>query len=106
MAEVEDVLLADPAVTGAAVVGWPDEVLGQVPVAALVADDPDVDGLLRRLDDACAEHLDRVRRPVRYFLVPALPGGVNGKVSRAAVLALLQEEGAPEGRPVPARTPA
>ncbi len=103
---VEDVLLADPAVTGAAVVGWPDEVLGQVPAAVLVSDEDDVDALLRRLDAACAEHLDRVRRPVRYFLVPALPGGVNGKVSRTAVLALLQDDGAPEGRPVPARTHA
>ena len=95
---VEDVLLADRAVRGAAVVGWPDDVLGQVPVAALVADDQDVPGLLRRLDAACAQRLDRVRRPTRYFLLDALPGGVNGKISRTAVLALLHAPDAPEGR--------
>ena len=98
---VEDVLLADPAVHGAAVVGWPDDVLGQVPVAALVAETDDPGALVARLDAACADRLDRVRRPVRYHLLPALPGGVNGKVSRSAVLRLLQESDAPDGLPAP-----
>ena len=98
---VEDVLLADPDVHGAAVVGYPDDVLGQVPVAALVTDTDDVPALFARLDQACTERLDRVRRPARYHLLDTLPGGVNGKISRGEVLRLLQEPGAPEGVPAP-----
>ncbi len=90
-------LLADPQVHAAAVVGWPDEVLGQVPVAAVVSDSADPVALVARLDEACTAALDRVRRPVRYHLLDALPGGVNGKVARPAVLRLLQEPGAAPG---------
>jgi acyl-CoA synthetase (AMP-forming)/AMP-acid ligase II len=90
--EVEDVLLADPDVRGAAVVARADDVLGSVPVAAVVVDG-DPDAVLARLRSACEAALDRTRRPVDYVVLPDLPGGVNGKVSRSAVRRLLEAAG-------------
>jgi acyl-CoA synthetase (AMP-forming)/AMP-acid ligase II len=86
--EVEDVLLADPAVTAAAVVGWPDDVLGEVPLAAVVVDG-EPEAVLARLRDRAETALDRNRRPAGYRVVAQLPEGVNGKVSRRAVRRLL-----------------
>jgi acyl-CoA synthetase (AMP-forming)/AMP-acid ligase II len=86
--EVEDVLLADPAVTAAAVVGWPDDVLGEVPLAAVVVDG-EPEAVLARLRERAEAALDRSRRPAGYRVVARLPEGVNGKVSRRAVRRLL-----------------
>lgn len=88
-AEVEDVLREDPDVLDAVVVGWPDPVLGAVPVAAVVAraglDEAAVTALRARLRIAALDRLDRPRRPARTHVVDRLPAGVNGKVSRRAV---------------------
>lgn len=86
-APVEDVLLGDPDVSAAVVVGWPDPVLGEVP-AAVVVPRPGVDrdGLADRLRELAAQRLDRARRPVHLQLVGELPTGVNGKVPRRAVV--------------------
>jgi acyl-CoA synthetase (AMP-forming)/AMP-acid ligase II len=87
---IEDVLHADPAVLAAAVVGLPHDVLGQVPVAALIlAEGVDEAQVRARIDAACAEALSRPERPVALHVLSELPGGVNGKVSRRAVRELL-----------------
>jgi acyl-CoA synthetase (AMP-forming)/AMP-acid ligase II len=90
---VEDVLLGDPEVVAAAVVARPDDVLGSVPVAAITTTgDPET--VVARLLAACAQQLDRTRRPVDVVVLPSLPGGVNGKVSRKAVRQLLLDRSA------------
>lgn len=112
--EIEDVLAEDPGVAAVVVLGWPDPVLGAVPVAAIVpavvpagtasaaapeavpgstsgsgsgAGPGDAAGqqLVKRLRRRAADRLDRPYRPAAYHLLERLPAGVNGKVSRRAV---------------------
>jgi O-succinylbenzoic acid--CoA ligase len=95
-AEVEAVLAGHPAVLEACVVGVPDEVMGQVPVAAVVlrqgATDPG--------DTALAAHvrglLAKFKIPVRFARLDVLPRTSAGKLRREAVRALLAGEPAGE----------
>lgn len=87
--EIEEVLLAEPGVSEAAVVGAPDEVLGQRPVAFVVPGDGQVlergaaaDDLRGRLAVRCRDELGRAKRPAAVFLVDALPRAATGKVQR------------------------
>lgn len=75
--EVEEVLEAVPGVTEAAVVGHPDDRLGQVPVAFVVGDVDDED-----LEAACRQHLAPYKVPVRFERVDSLPRNDAGKVLR------------------------
>jgi acyl-CoA synthetase (AMP-forming)/AMP-acid ligase II len=88
--EIEEVLLQDPGVAGAAVVGEEHQVLGQVPVAFVVAADAGPSGeaaevLVRRLATRCEQQLSKHRRPVAYHVVAQLPQGTNGKLRRRDV---------------------
>ncbi len=81
-AEVEEVLLLSEAVADAAVVGIPDERLGEVPVAFVVpaADDElPGDGDLEQL---CRQHLAPYKVPVSFRELDALPRNEVGKVLR------------------------
>lgn len=84
---VEDVLLAAEGVREAAVVGIPDERLGEVPWAFVARNDTCVteDDLIAW----CREHLTPYRVPVRVVFVKQLPRNDVGKVVRRdlAVLA-------------------
>lgn len=87
--DIEEYLAEDPDVTAVVVVGWPDPVLGSVPVAAVVLR-PGVDtaggqATVDRLRLLAREGLERTRRPTAYHLLDRLPSGVNGKISRRAV---------------------
>lgn len=75
---VEDVLLAADGVREAAVVGVPDERLGEVPWAFVVrsADGPSEDDLI----GWCRERLTPYRVPVRIVFVDQLPRNDVGKV--------------------------
>lgn len=75
---VEDVLLAADGVREAAVVGVPDERLGEVPWAFVVKGDDSVseDGLV----SWCRERLTPYRVPVRIVFVEQLPRNAVGKV--------------------------
>lgn len=88
--EIEEILLAQPGVRTAAVVGAADEVLGERPVAYVVADAGwqagDVEALLRK---ACAAELPRHKQPSEYRLVAELPLGSTGKISRRALKDLM-----------------
>jgi acyl-CoA synthetase (AMP-forming)/AMP-acid ligase II len=81
--EIEEILLAQPGVRSAAVIGASDEVLGERPVAyvvpegAAVADE--VESLLRAV---CAEQLPRHKQPSEFWLVNEMPLGPTGKISR------------------------
>jgi long-chain acyl-CoA synthetase len=96
--EVEDVLRTSPLVADAAVVGVPDERLGEVPVAFVVpaagvgsgggdGAGGDVDGSVAPepdgLSDYCRAHLAPYKVPVRFEVVDALPRNEVGKVLRS-----------------------
>ncbi|TCN32882.1 acyl-CoA synthetase (AMP-forming)/AMP-acid ligase II [Kribbella orskensis] len=90
--EIEDVLREDPGVRDAVVVGRPDPVLGEVPVAYVVAstDDP---GLPDRLAERCRAALPRDRRPAELTVVEQLPITGTGKVRRAEVAEMVRSSG-------------
>ena len=81
--EVEEVLVATPGVREAAVVGAPDERLGEVPVA-FVAGDTGSD-----LEAVCRRHLVAYKVPVRFEWVDRLPRSETGKVLRRELVARL-----------------
>ncbi|HEY2202958.1 MAG TPA: AMP-binding protein [Pseudonocardia sp.] len=95
--EVEEVLLADPEVAEAVVVGRPDDVLGSVPVACVrmpedAPDDRAAAGLVERLTARCAAELARYKRPVEIRVVTGFPLGPTGKVRRAELRRRLAED--------------
>ena len=81
--QVEEVLRLDPGVADAAVVGVPDDRLGEVPVAFVVPAAgrlaPTSDGL----SGLCRAHLAPYKVPVRFEVVDALPRNEVGKLQRA-----------------------
>ena len=84
--EIEEFLLTQPGVRSAVVVAARDEVLGQRPVAYVVPaaglGGPDLAELADALRAACSAALPRPKRPTEFCLVPELPVGATGKVSR------------------------
>ncbi len=88
--EVEEVLLAHPAVAEVAVVGQRDAEWGEVPVAFVVFD-PARQAGPEELDAWCLQHLARFKRPKHYRLVAALPKNSYGKVLKTALRAQLDD---------------
>ena len=87
--EIEDVLVAHPAVAEAAVVGRASEGEGEVPVAFVVAaGDPDPVALRRH----CAKRLSHYTVPERFIFVDALPLTAAQKVHKDDLRARLKEE--------------
>jgi acyl-CoA synthetase (AMP-forming)/AMP-acid ligase II len=75
---VEEVLRMSPAVSDVAVVGFPDERLGEVPVAFLVGDPvPDAE-----LDELCRRHLVAYKVPAAFRWIDELPRSEVGKILR------------------------
>lgn len=108
--EIEEFLLTQPGVRSAVVVAASDEVLGQRPVAYVVpavpgvpgvpatdpadpATDPGAPDLAEALREACATALPRPKRPTEFCLVPELPLGATGKVSRRRLRELAMAAG-------------
>ena len=77
--EIEEVLLEQPGVREAAVVGAPDARRGEVPVAYVVTE-PDVD--LDALRDRCAASLASFKAPRAVHRVDALPRNAMGKLQK------------------------
>ena len=82
--DVEDVLLEHPAVTQAAVVGRPDEVLGEE-VVAFVALSDEAAATAEELVAWCRGRLGRHKHPREVRIVPAVPLTSVGKTDRKAL---------------------
>jgi malonyl-CoA/methylmalonyl-CoA synthetase len=79
--EVEDVLATHPAIAEVAVIGLPDEDLGEQVVAVIVP----VDGFTVNLDelaDFCRARLASYKKPRRVVVVESLPRNALGKVQK------------------------
>jgi malonyl-CoA/methylmalonyl-CoA synthetase len=77
--EIEDMLLEQPGVREAAVIGAPDATRGEVPIAYLVSDAP-LDPVA--LDAACRRQLASFKVPRAFLPVHSLPRTALGKVQR------------------------
>lgn len=83
--EIEELLLAQPGVREAAVVGERDPIKGEVPVAYLVCDaEPDV----AALDAALRSQMASFKVPRAFVRVDALPRTALGKVQKHLLAAL------------------
>lgn len=83
--EVAAVLSAHPGVLEAAVVGAPDAIRDEVPVAFVVPSDPSAPPTLQALLEWCAERLSKAKQPRDITFLDELPRTSVGKV-RAFVL--------------------
>jgi long-chain acyl-CoA synthetase len=84
--EVEAALEDDEAVAEAVVVSWPDERLGEIPVAVVESTAAEADLLA-----SVAARLSSYKRPRRLIRVDRLPRVSNGKVDRPAVARLVAQ---------------
>ena len=85
--EIEAALYTHDGMLEAAVVGRPDEVLGEV-VVAHVALRPESAATAEELHALCAERLAKYKRPVAIVLHDALPKNAIGKIDKPALRAL------------------
>ena len=91
--EIDEALLAHPAVLEAAAVGIPDELYGQDILACVVLK-PGARCDAAELRAHCHAQLGRYKTPREFRLVAALPKGPSGKVQR---LKLLEMRAAADG---------
>ena len=84
---VEEVLRLHPSVTAAAVVGVPDDRLGELPVAFLVGEPVATDVLVAH----CREHLVPYKVPADFRWIDELPRSEVGKVLRRELVAAYAE---------------
>lgn len=77
--EIEEFLMEQPEIAEAAVVGEPDRLRGEIPVAYVVARLPFDAGLLT---ERCREKLASFKVPKRFETVPQLPRNALGKVQK------------------------
>jgi long-chain acyl-CoA synthetase len=87
--ELEATLSQFPGVLDVAVVGRPDAVLGEVPVAFVVPY-PDVELNEELLIDHCRRHLAKTKVPIAVELLDALPRNPVGKIDKPALRRSLQ----------------
>ncbi|GAA4350172.1 acyl--CoA ligase [Variovorax defluvii] len=87
--EIDEALLAHPAVRDAAAVGVPDRHYGQeIGVAVILREGADCGE--EALRDWCAQALGRYKAPAHYRFVEELPRGPSGKVQRLKLLPLFK----------------
>jgi acyl-CoA synthetase len=94
--EIEDLLVAHPAVRSAAVVAGPDARFGEVPVAYLVLDDRSVSAS-ELVEHVTAAGLARQKTPVGWHILDELPMTASGKVKKFELHAPMPEEADNEG---------
>jgi len=89
--EVESVINRVPGVVECAVIGKPDDMLEEVPVAFVVALDPSPD-LEARILAFCAEALARFKQPREIRFIPELPKGLLDKTLKRELRLLLARD--------------
>ncbi|GEM31986.1 hypothetical protein NN3_29930 [Nocardia neocaledoniensis NBRC 108232] len=87
--EIENALYRHPAVHEAAVVGRPDPVLGEVPVAHVVAA-PEARVSAEELTAHCRDLLAAFKIPAAIVLTPELPRNPVGKIDKKRLRALAE----------------
>ena len=90
-AEVERVLELDPRVAGSAVLGIPDERLGERVVAAVELE-PGEEVTAEELVESCRRELAKYKIPSRLVFVDALPRNAMSKVVKRELLPLFETE--------------
>jgi acyl-CoA synthetase (AMP-forming)/AMP-acid ligase II len=88
--EIEEVLLAHPAVTDAVCFAIDDELYGEEVAAAVVIGAPADERLLR---EHCRERLAAFKVPKTIRIVPEIPRTATGKLQRRRVAAMLDRAG-------------
>jgi fatty-acyl-CoA synthase len=90
--EIEEILLAHPAVADAAVVGVPDETWGEE-VAAVIRPAPGIDGVRQadQLYEHCRGRLAAYKCPRLWFFVGDLPLTPSGKVQKHRLVSMIAE---------------
>jgi acyl-CoA synthetase (AMP-forming)/AMP-acid ligase II len=83
---IEDVLVGDPSVLEAAVIGVPDEKWGEV-VVAYVQPRPGSAVDPSALQSLCARSLTGFKRPTAFFVVDAIPKNPVGKIDKVSLRA-------------------
>jgi long-chain acyl-CoA synthetase len=89
--EIETALYSNDGVLEAAVVGRPDDVLGEV-VVAYVAVRPAAAVTVEQLEALCAERLANYKRPVAIEILDELPKNAVGKIDKPALRELAQRQ--------------
>ncbi len=92
--EIEDALLAHPAVSEAAVVGAPDPVKGEVPVAAVVLREgyEPSEELEREIRETVRKVIGPIAVPAHIVFVKKLPKTRSGKIMRRILIAILHDK--------------
>ncbi len=83
--EVENILMTHPAVFKAAVIGRPEAIVGQVPVAYIAAKG-DVDRVEKALKMLCFDNLAPYKIPRKFICLDDLPMSPTGKVDKKKLL--------------------
>ncbi|NMN93909.1 class I adenylate-forming enzyme family protein [Antrihabitans stalactiti] len=92
--EIEDVLAGEPAVLEAAVIGVPDPTWGEI-VVAYVQPRPGSTIDLQQLEERCATHLSKYKRPKTIHVLDALPKNAVGKIDKKALRGTRMPSGQP-----------
>jgi len=92
--EIETVLHAHPGVLDVAVVGAPDEMYGEVPVA-YVAPYPGVELDVEQLVQICRDNLTKIKVPVAVHVLAELPKNAVGKTDKPTLRAIQHPTSAP-----------
>jgi fatty-acyl-CoA synthase len=93
--EIEEVLIAHPAVTDASVLGIPDEYYGEVVGAAIrpAGPVPPGDGFAAELAEFCRTRLAAYKVPVRWLVTDAFPLTASGKIRKDVLRELITGQG-------------
>ena len=90
--EIEAALLDHPSIGECAVVGLPDETWGEAVTAAVVPRPGHVVPPLPELRERCRNRLSSYKLPRRLEVVATLPRNAMGKVTKPAVIGMLNSE--------------
>ena len=87
--EIDEVLLAHPAVAEALAFGVPHPTWGEEVAAAVVLRTPEKESVILAY---CREHLSAFKCPKKLYIVEKIPRTATGKIQRAAVAASIVGE--------------